>query len=464
MEVNGLKRMFSRSIALFNLRYLFYIGDGDSKSYEEINKLNPYPGHQIKKGECVGHVQKRVDSRLRSIKKDYKKKKLSDGKQGDKQNLADWGRSLYNIIQKSNWSADDFRLAMSAKVKDIYQYQMDESFEQAMEKALLSNQIPIPSMLLAQMIHDDAQTRPMENVTVQKQLNNLKQGNLSPQELFAKIRELEEKGAVKLTERELFMHFTNALNKELYAKIMESEITTFSSALKKANLLWSINQTLKPNNKPNNKSAPEKETDPETMYYCEKHGENKSHATADCRGKKNSRKKKAKKEVHNVEAETAEDLELTKKFNKLRNEINELRSQKNKSNSNSKEGEKGKKKKRTPEEERAYFESKNRADFQDLPTMGEWKQKHDDGKLADDKVCRFCKSSKHLVHECEKLRSYRELLKKYNRIDVVAITVNKEKSLPYFSMDVQGKNKIDQHQFMIDSGAEVSVVPLKFAK
>ena len=113
MEVNGLKRMFSRSVALFNLRYLFYIGDGDSKSYEEINKLNPYPGHQIKKGECVGHVQKRVGSRLRSIKRDYKKKKLSDGKgiSGGKGRLTE---KVMNTLQ------NHFGMAIRQNTSNLY--------------------------------------------------------------------------------------------------------------------------------------------------------------------------------------------------------------------------------------------------------------------------------------------------------------------------------------------------------
>ena len=45
-----------------------------------MTKLNPYPGHKIEKGEGIGHVQKRLGTRLRSIKKDYRKKILSDGK------------------------------------------------------------------------------------------------------------------------------------------------------------------------------------------------------------------------------------------------------------------------------------------------------------------------------------------------------------------------------------------------
>ena len=80
MEVTGLNRIFNRSIKLHNLRYTFYIGDGDSKSFADVCKSNPYPGHTVIKGECIGHVQKRVGTRLRKMKNDYKGKKLDDGK------------------------------------------------------------------------------------------------------------------------------------------------------------------------------------------------------------------------------------------------------------------------------------------------------------------------------------------------------------------------------------------------
>ena len=72
--------MFCRSVNLHGLRYTFYIGDGDTKSFDQICKSDPYPGHTITKGECVGHVQKRVGSRLRNVKSQYKGKRLSDSK------------------------------------------------------------------------------------------------------------------------------------------------------------------------------------------------------------------------------------------------------------------------------------------------------------------------------------------------------------------------------------------------
>ena len=75
-----MKRTFHHSERLHNLRYTFYIGDGNTKSFEEISKCNPCPGHTITKVECTGHVQKRVGLRLRTIKGNYAGKKLSDSK------------------------------------------------------------------------------------------------------------------------------------------------------------------------------------------------------------------------------------------------------------------------------------------------------------------------------------------------------------------------------------------------
>lgn len=80
MEVVGMKKMFHRSERLHKLQYAFYIGDGDTKSFDEICRSNPYPGQKLTKSECIGHVQKRVGARLRTIKSNHVGKKLSDGK------------------------------------------------------------------------------------------------------------------------------------------------------------------------------------------------------------------------------------------------------------------------------------------------------------------------------------------------------------------------------------------------
>ena len=41
-----------------------YIDDGDSKAYKDL---------EVVKGECIGHVQKRVGSRLQNLKATEKK-------------------------------------------------------------------------------------------------------------------------------------------------------------------------------------------------------------------------------------------------------------------------------------------------------------------------------------------------------------------------------------------------------
>lgn len=82
MEVDAIKIMFSRSEEKFGARYVNYIGDGDSKTYKAIQDLNPYGDEcPVLKNECVGHVEKRMGTRLRNVEKEKKlggKGKLTD--------------------------------------------------------------------------------------------------------------------------------------------------------------------------------------------------------------------------------------------------------------------------------------------------------------------------------------------------------------------------------------------------
>ncbi|CAB4006174.1 Hypothetical predicted protein [Paramuricea clavata] len=58
------------------------LGDGDSATYGSIVDSKPYGDECVpKKLECIGHVQKRVGSRLRKLKSTYKggKGRLTDG-------------------------------------------------------------------------------------------------------------------------------------------------------------------------------------------------------------------------------------------------------------------------------------------------------------------------------------------------------------------------------------------------
>ena len=59
MEVSSIIKMFKRSIVKHGLRYVNYIGGGDSKTYSSIVKAKPYvKNFVLNKKECLGHVQK----------------------------------------------------------------------------------------------------------------------------------------------------------------------------------------------------------------------------------------------------------------------------------------------------------------------------------------------------------------------------------------------------------------------
>ena len=70
MESEGVRRLWARSEARLGLRYTEVICNGDSKAYDVVSESQPYPGIQIVKHECVGHVQKRVGKQLHALKKD----------------------------------------------------------------------------------------------------------------------------------------------------------------------------------------------------------------------------------------------------------------------------------------------------------------------------------------------------------------------------------------------------------
>jgi len=72
MEVVGILEMFMRSEDLHSVKYINYIGDGDSKTYKGIIDAKPYGDIPVVKKECINHVQKRMGSRLRALKKSVK--------------------------------------------------------------------------------------------------------------------------------------------------------------------------------------------------------------------------------------------------------------------------------------------------------------------------------------------------------------------------------------------------------
>ena len=70
MESKGAVQIFNRSIEKHKLRYVNYIGDGDSSAFSKVTESDPYPGMRINKLECIGHIQKRVGAGLIKLTQD----------------------------------------------------------------------------------------------------------------------------------------------------------------------------------------------------------------------------------------------------------------------------------------------------------------------------------------------------------------------------------------------------------
>ena len=81
MEAAGAVEIFQRSVSTRKLQYTSYIGDGDTEAFKKVVDAKPYgPNVQIQKLECIGHIQKRLGSRLRSLRSQWKGKRFEDGK------------------------------------------------------------------------------------------------------------------------------------------------------------------------------------------------------------------------------------------------------------------------------------------------------------------------------------------------------------------------------------------------
>ncbi|GFW65335.1 uncharacterized protein TNCV_396011 [Trichonephila clavipes] len=97
MQIVGASRIFLRSEKNRRLQYTQYYGDGDSKAFMSVK--DTYGLNSVTKFECIGHVQKRVGSRLRKLK--TKTKGLS-GKGKLTDNFIDRLQNYYGIAVRSN--------------------------------------------------------------------------------------------------------------------------------------------------------------------------------------------------------------------------------------------------------------------------------------------------------------------------------------------------------------------------
>lgn len=78
MDATGMLSIFQRSEENHSVCYTEFLGDGNSKAHKLIVEQAVHGDVEVKKLECVGHVQKRLGSRLWSLKK--RAGRLEDGK------------------------------------------------------------------------------------------------------------------------------------------------------------------------------------------------------------------------------------------------------------------------------------------------------------------------------------------------------------------------------------------------
>ena len=93
MESAAAVEIFCRSIERRKLKYITYVGDGDSNSFGNVrDALEQKYGERyiVSKEDCIGHIQKRMGAALRRFKKEKSGSRLSDGKSvGGKDCLTD---------------------------------------------------------------------------------------------------------------------------------------------------------------------------------------------------------------------------------------------------------------------------------------------------------------------------------------------------------------------------------------
>ena len=83
MEREGSIEIFTRSIEKHNLKHSVYVGDGGSSSFgavKEAVREKHGDTYEIIKEDCIGHIQKRIGSALRSYKNRRRGTKLTNGK------------------------------------------------------------------------------------------------------------------------------------------------------------------------------------------------------------------------------------------------------------------------------------------------------------------------------------------------------------------------------------------------
>ena len=127
-QAKGMVECFQSSVENRKLWYTKLIGDGDSKTHTSIVTADPYPGVKVEKLECIGHIQKRVGSRLRKLRSSHKGP-LSDGKgitgQGRlTEKLMNKLQNLYGVALRQNVdkTVHQLKVAVGAVLYDCTEF------------------------------------------------------------------------------------------------------------------------------------------------------------------------------------------------------------------------------------------------------------------------------------------------------------------------------------------------------
>ena len=102
MEREHALRMWARSVEKNKMRYTQFISDGDSSAFRAVRDSDPYDGIDIEKQECINHVQKRLGSRLRKLKKETYTEIVSKvtGRVTKRATLGGAGKLTDNVIDR----------------------------------------------------------------------------------------------------------------------------------------------------------------------------------------------------------------------------------------------------------------------------------------------------------------------------------------------------------------------------
>ena len=113
MEPAAATLIWSRSIQRWKLCYTTFIGDGDSKSFQQVSDMNPNNDTPIRLEECLAHVSKRLKKALCTAKKNTKNHTYIQHKLTEPKAVYISSNDTTVILQHRNQSCCDYPRAQN---------------------------------------------------------------------------------------------------------------------------------------------------------------------------------------------------------------------------------------------------------------------------------------------------------------------------------------------------------------